>query len=185
MLHLCLHHLGVRITLSELQSEFWIIRGRQEFKKILRECLPCKVFKQKKSQLIEALLPADRVNATKPFHVTGIDLAGPLYARKYQSVGKAYIALFTSVITKALHLELISDLSYLTSISYVTLEEVLLQEERRPRQVWERALALKLIPDIDGIQRTYRLKCDGKTIARPIQLVIPLEIDHGWENVEE
>ncbi|GBM21888.1 hypothetical protein AVEN_11292-1 [Araneus ventricosus] len=84
-----------------LRWEFWIIRERQVIKKFLHECLPCKGFKQKKREHIEVPLPEDRLNATKPFDITGIDFAGPLYVRKYQLVGKPYIVLFTCGITKA------------------------------------------------------------------------------------
>ncbi|GFR08915.1 integrase catalytic domain-containing protein [Trichonephila clavata] len=45
--HMRLHHLGVRIVLSELRSSFWILRGRQAIKKALPKCLPCKLFKAK------------------------------------------------------------------------------------------------------------------------------------------
>ena len=33
--HIRLHHLGVRIVLSELREEFWILRARQAIKKVL------------------------------------------------------------------------------------------------------------------------------------------------------
>ncbi|GFR23951.1 integrase catalytic domain-containing protein [Trichonephila clavata] len=38
--HKRLHHLGVRIVLSELRSTFWILRGGQAIKKALHKCLP-------------------------------------------------------------------------------------------------------------------------------------------------
>ena len=41
--HIQLHHLGVRVVLSYLGHEFWILRARQNIKKILRTCLPCKI----------------------------------------------------------------------------------------------------------------------------------------------
>jgi len=43
--HMRLHHLGVRIILSELREEFWILRARQAIKKVLHKCLPCKMAK--------------------------------------------------------------------------------------------------------------------------------------------
>jgi len=43
--HMPLHHLGVRIVLSELREEFWILRARQAIKKVLHKCLPCKMAK--------------------------------------------------------------------------------------------------------------------------------------------
>ncbi|KAJ4437633.1 hypothetical protein ANN_17778 [Periplaneta americana] len=64
--HIRLHHLGVRIVLSELRSEFWILRARQPVKKILRTCLPCKMAHNHLGQAIEAPLPGERVTPQKP-----------------------------------------------------------------------------------------------------------------------
>jgi len=44
--HVRLHHLGVRIILSELREEFWILRARQAIKKVLHKCLLCKMAKK-------------------------------------------------------------------------------------------------------------------------------------------
>jgi hypothetical protein len=73
-MHIRLHHLGVRIILSELR-EFWILQARQAIKKVLHRCLPCKMTKAHHGHQIEAPLPADRVIPQKPFGVTGIDFA--------------------------------------------------------------------------------------------------------------
>ncbi|XP_055947010.1 uncharacterized protein LOC129980655 [Argiope bruennichi] len=60
---------------------------------------------------------------------------------------------------------------------------VLLQEDLRPRQMWKKALVVKLIDGRDGRIRTCILRVKGKEITRPIQLVIPLEVDQGGEDV--
>ena len=41
--HAQLHHLGVRVVLSHLRHEVWILRARENIKKILRSCLKCKM----------------------------------------------------------------------------------------------------------------------------------------------
>jgi hypothetical protein len=109
--HVRLHHLGVRIVLEDLRRQFWIIRGRQEIKKTLRSCLPCKIVHGKPSGEIEAPLPSDRVRPSRPFSVTGIDFAGPLYVRSGKTLQKSYIVLFTCATTRAIHLELASDMT--------------------------------------------------------------------------
>lgn len=109
--HIRLHHLGVRITLSDLRHEFWILKARQAVKKIIHACLPCKLASNKRGCQIEAPLPADRVQLTKPFAVTGVDFAGPLYVMVGSRQQKAYIVLFTCATTRALHLELASDMT--------------------------------------------------------------------------
>ncbi|GFT42722.1 integrase catalytic domain-containing protein [Nephila pilipes] len=109
--HIRLHHLGVRIVLSELRSTFWILRGRQAINKALLKCLPCKLFKAKCGMQIEAPLPSERVVSSAPFTITGIDFAGPVNIRCLKPRDTAYIALFTCATTRALHIELVSDLT--------------------------------------------------------------------------
>ena len=63
---------------------------------------------------------------------------------------------------------------------------VLLQEERMPRQMWNKARIDEMIPGRDGLIRTVKLRLLDRTkISHPVQLVIPLEIDQGGEDVED
>ena len=50
----------------------------------------------------------------RPFTHTGVDFAGPLYVKKVNS--KAWICLYTCCVTRAIHLELVPDLSTQTFI---------------------------------------------------------------------
>jgi len=93
--HIRLHHLGVRIVLLELREEFWILRARQAIEKIIHTCLPCKIARNPFRQEREAPMPADRIMASRPFQVTGIDFAGPLYVKGKLPLRKCYNALFT------------------------------------------------------------------------------------------
>lgn len=60
-------------------------------------------------------LPEKRVQASYPFQNAGVDYAGPILVRDRKSRGykltKAYIALFVCLSTKALHLEVVTDLT--------------------------------------------------------------------------
>ena len=63
------------------------------------------------------LLPAFRVQEAPPFTNTGVDFAGPLYIRNLGKVqSKAWIVLYTCCVTRAIHLELVSDMSVHTFI---------------------------------------------------------------------
>jgi len=59
--HIQLHHLGVRVVLSHLRHELWILRVRQNIKQVLRNCLPCKIASNTRRQDVEAPLSAERV----------------------------------------------------------------------------------------------------------------------------
>ena len=74
-------NLGVRIILTELREEFWILRARQAIKQVLHSCLPCRIAKGLPGGEIEAPLPTDRVTLLRPFAVTGIDYAGSLFVK--------------------------------------------------------------------------------------------------------
>ena len=53
----------------------------------------------------------DRIQETEPFNVTGVDFTGALYIREKGGESKAYICLFTCAITRAVHLEIVTDLT--------------------------------------------------------------------------
>ncbi|XP_062419395.1 uncharacterized protein LOC134132166 [Pungitius pungitius] len=102
-------HSGVRDTLIQLREHYWILRGRQLVKRIVSSCYICRKLKVKAAKQITAPLPRDRVTESPPFEVTGVDFAGPLYVRSKGQPVKAYITLFTCAVTRAVHLELVSD----------------------------------------------------------------------------
>ena len=62
-----------------------------------------------------AALPNFRVREAPPFSRVGVDFAGPLYVKqKSGEMDKAYIALFSCCVTRAVRLELVEDLSTAT-----------------------------------------------------------------------
>ncbi|XP_055527349.1 uncharacterized protein LOC129719969 [Wyeomyia smithii] len=67
-------------------------------------------------------LPASRVVASTPFAITGVDYAGPFLIKqggRRPTLVKAYVSVFVCRTTKAVHLEVVSDLStdaFLTSL---------------------------------------------------------------------
>ena len=75
-------HNGVKETLSELRSTYWLIRGRQFVRKILHGCVVCRKLEGKPCQgNPPPPLPNYRVQPSRPFQTTGVDFAGPLYIR--------------------------------------------------------------------------------------------------------
>jgi hypothetical protein len=87
--HESVHHDRVRETLNSIREKYWIPRGREVVKQIIRRCIVCN---------------------DPPFSNTGIDFAGPPYVKEdYKQ--KTYICLYTCASTRAIHLELTEDLS--------------------------------------------------------------------------
>lgn len=110
--HNLTHHGGVNITLREVRKKYWIIQGRQTVKKVIGRCVLCKKLKGKPGSEPFAPLPRERIVAANPFQTTGTDFAGPLYVKDNDgSKKKMYIMIFTCAATRALHLELLRDMS--------------------------------------------------------------------------
>ena len=90
------------------------MRGREAVKKEVRRCVICLKWEGKPySTPTIPDLPEERVSQDPPFANTGIDFAGPLYVQNLHSTDKTkvYVCLFTCASTRAIHLELINDLS--------------------------------------------------------------------------
>ncbi len=56
-------------------------------------------------------LPKSRVNESPPFTRTGLDYFGPLYIKTTDGVKKVWVCLFTCMVTRAVHLELLQDMT--------------------------------------------------------------------------
>lgn len=113
--HRLLQHPGAMALQTHLQREFWILSGRQAIRSRLRLCIPCFRTRPQNVQPKMASLPKYRVQQIKPFSVSGVDYAGPITVKGFRGRSSkskaAYICLFVCTATKALHLELSSDLS--------------------------------------------------------------------------
>lgn len=107
-------HNGVSATLAKLREKFWLLRGRQVVKRILRRCVWCNRVNGLPYQVTHVpALPAFRVERIRAFHTVGLDYCGPLKYGKGESgqVSKSYICLFSCASTRALHLELVPNMS--------------------------------------------------------------------------
>ncbi|GBM03662.1 hypothetical protein AVEN_134896-1 [Araneus ventricosus] len=102
-------HLGVDGTLTQLREQFWIIKGRQFVKNVLNDCIICRRYKVKTGTQVVAPLPPDRIQEHSPFDVSGVDFAGPFYVN--DSNTKCYLIIFTCAVIRAVHLELVPNMS--------------------------------------------------------------------------
>ncbi|XP_050065913.1 uncharacterized protein LOC126554977 [Aphis gossypii] len=112
--HRELLHAGPQLLLSEVRRQYWPLLGRVNARSVVRRCVKCTRACPRFDQPLMAALPKDRVQCARPFTVTGIDFAGPIYVRsglRRVPAKKAWIAIFICFSTKAIHLELAEDLS--------------------------------------------------------------------------
>uniref|UniRef100_A0A8D9AJE5 Integrase catalytic domain-containing protein n=1 Tax=Cacopsylla melanoneura TaxID=428564 RepID=A0A8D9AJE5_9HEMI len=109
-------HTGPSLLLAILRKKYWILSGRDIVRHRVKKCNHCFRLNPKPTFPLMADLPPFRVQETKSaFTHTGIDYAGPFHITLGRRRGiksqKAYLCLFICLVTKAVHLELVSDLS--------------------------------------------------------------------------
>lgn len=114
--HLRQLHAGPQLLLATLQLKFWIPCGRDVVRRVVRKCVVCHKQRASTSSQMMGDLPAARVLPSPgAFVCAGVDFAGPLTLRVMKGRGckrfKGYIAIFVCFVTRAVHLELVSDLT--------------------------------------------------------------------------
>ena len=110
-------HNGVKETLTEVRAKYWVVKARMSIKSVISKCNLCHrygglAFKAPPPPP----LPSFRVTELPPFSYTGVDYAGPLYVRpdypaQPRCEKKVWICLYTCCITRAVHIDIVSDLS--------------------------------------------------------------------------
>lgn len=107
-------HAGPRILLALLRERIWVINARALIRKVVRNCISCFHYKPRLMKQIMGNLPSDRLRGERPFLITGVDFCGP-FLTTYRLRGKApyktYAAIFVCFASKAIHIELVSELS--------------------------------------------------------------------------
>lgn len=108
-------HGGPQIMLNYIRSKYWIMRAKDQVKKIYRECVVCVRYSKKKGTQLMGQLPEVRLIPCKPFKSAGVDYAGPIDIRFSPGRGaktyKGYICLFVCMVTRAVHIEAVTDMT--------------------------------------------------------------------------
>ncbi|XP_050339915.1 uncharacterized protein LOC126766119 [Bactrocera neohumeralis] len=113
-LHIKNYHAGPKALVALIRLQFWIVNARDLTRRIVRLCIHCVRYKPKLLQHMMGNLPVERLTPTRPFSRCGVDFCGPvnIYLRVRGKIPyKAYIAIFVCFATKAVHIEVVSDLS--------------------------------------------------------------------------
>lgn len=101
--------------LCYLRSKYWILRSKSLVKRHIQKCLTCAKQNATSKPQIMGDLPETRVTPSRPFLHSGVDFAGPYQILTSKGRGgktvKAYIAIFICMAVKAIHIELVGDLT--------------------------------------------------------------------------
>ncbi|XP_055381380.1 uncharacterized protein LOC129611975 [Condylostylus longicornis] len=108
-------HGGAQLMLNVLNRNYWIIGARNQIRQVIHKCITC--YKQRAAVQTQLMgdLPAFRVRTARPFTHTGVDYCGPFEIKTHKGKNprmyKAYIAIFICLTVRAIHIELVTDLS--------------------------------------------------------------------------
>ncbi|GBN32404.1 hypothetical protein AVEN_142786-1, partial [Araneus ventricosus] len=113
-------HVGAQTLLHLTRQNFWPIGGRNLARSIVHNCVICSRYNPQFLSQKMGDLPEERCTPSLPFNITGVDFCGPFYIKnKFQRKGplqKIYVSIFICFVTRAVHFEIVSDL---TSDSFI------------------------------------------------------------------
>ena len=109
---------GREHTLSLLRKDFWIVACRALIRKVLSNCLYCRRQFVKPNAPLMGNIPKGRLFENfKPFTSTGIDyfrlikVKATKHTRRNPSFNKRYRVIFVCLTMRAMHLELVDNLT--------------------------------------------------------------------------
>ena len=105
-------HCGISQTLAQIRLKYWIPKGRSVIRTVQRNCNVCRRHEGGPYRMPAlAPLPPSRVQEAPPFSRTGLDYFGPLYIKTSEGPRKTWVCLFTCMVIRAVHLELLQDMT--------------------------------------------------------------------------
>lgn len=101
--------------LAYLRRAYWIVDAPNQVRQYVKRCTICFRESAKPQHQLMAALPTARVVPSRPFMHCAMDYSGTVMVRTSKGRGhhatKAYVAVFVCLSTKAVHIELVGDLS--------------------------------------------------------------------------
>ena len=113
--HLRLLHAGPTLLIASLCRRYHVIGFRNIVRSVTRSCVICRRTSVKPQPQMMGQLPIERLTPGPVFDNVGVDYVGPVYIEygfvRKPTIVKAYICVFVSLSVKAVHLEVVSDLT--------------------------------------------------------------------------
>lgn len=105
-------HQLVDATIAAVRVKFWVPQLRTLVNQVRHACQSCKFRSAMPTPPIQGQLPRDRMDVyARPFTNTGLDFFGPVSVTVGRRHEKRWVALFTCLTVRAVHLEVAADLS--------------------------------------------------------------------------
>ncbi|XP_067950597.1 uncharacterized protein [Watersipora subatra] len=105
-------HQGQGITINEIRSSgFWVIGASSLVSSYIHSCVSGRRLRRPNKTQKMADLPSERVTCNPPFTYVGCDCFGPFIVKDNQKELKRYGVIFTCMASRAIHIEIIDDMS--------------------------------------------------------------------------
>ncbi|XP_055584778.1 uncharacterized protein LOC129737643 [Uranotaenia lowii] len=105
-------HRNFGTVVNELRQKYHISQLKSVVRRIAKECAHCRVYNAKPVVPRMSPLPAARLKSfCRPFSYVGLDYFGPMLIRVGRSTVKRWVALFTCLTVRAVHLEVVHSLT--------------------------------------------------------------------------
>lgn len=110
--HMETFHQGRGFTLNKLRSlGYWIVGGSKTIANYIRHCVICRKLRRPTETQRMADLPKERIEPSPPFTYCGMDCFGPFIVKQGRKEIKRYGLLFTCMCSRAIHIEMLDDMS--------------------------------------------------------------------------
>ncbi|XP_048001442.1 uncharacterized protein LOC125238211 [Leguminivora glycinivorella] len=105
-------HGNTETVVNEMRQDYHLLSLRSTVRNIAYNCLFCRIRRAKQFQPVTGDLPEARLGHHKrPFSFTGLDYFGPVQVSVGRRREKRYVALYTCLVVRAVHLEVVDSLS--------------------------------------------------------------------------
>ena len=100
------------MTINEIRSHgLWIVGMSKAVASHIHKCVTCRKSRRPVEEQKMANLPEDRMEDTPPFTFSGMDCFGPFFIKEKRKELKCYGLLFTCMASRAVHIEMLDDMS--------------------------------------------------------------------------
>uniref|UniRef100_G3N7C3 Integrase zinc-binding domain-containing protein n=1 Tax=Gasterosteus aculeatus TaxID=69293 RepID=G3N7C3_GASAC len=116
--HETVKHQGKGFTINEIRSDgYWICGLSRAVATHIRHCVTCRRVRRPVESQRMSDLPVERAEPTRPFTYCGMECFGPFWTKQGRKQEKRYGLLLTCFCSRAIHIEMLEDLSTDTFIN--------------------------------------------------------------------
>ncbi|XP_030611587.1 uncharacterized protein LOC115798771 [Archocentrus centrarchus] len=110
--HSKVHHQGKGLTINEIRSNgIWIPGINKAVANFIHQCVKCRRLRRGTEEQKMSEFPRQRLEPSPPFTFCGMDCFGPFLTKQARKVHKRYGLLFTCLCCRAVHIEMLDDMT--------------------------------------------------------------------------